>query len=92
VRFTPDTAAASGQLKEFLRSSVYESEQLTEGRRESTGRIAALFRFFMEHPERLPANYLQESAGEPLHRKVCDYVAGMTDGFLVRTCAQIGIP
>ena len=35
---------------------------------------------------------LEESAGEPLHRKVCDYIAGMTDGFLVRTCAQIGIP
>ena len=30
----------------------------------------------------LPVNYLEESAGQPLHRRVCDYIAGMTDGFL----------
>ena len=64
----------------------------TEGRRESTGRIEAVFGFFMKHPDRLPVNYLEETAGDPLHRKVCDYIAGMTDGFLVRTCAQLGIP
>ena len=91
ARFTPEAAAASAQLKDFLRFSVYESAQLIAGRRESTGRIEALFRFFMQHPERLPANYLEESAGEPLHRKVCDYIAGMTDGFLVRTCTQTNI-
>jgi dGTPase len=87
--FSPETAVGSQQLKDFLRRKVYQSERLTEDRQKSAHRIASLFEFFMEHPNRLPVNYLDESAGQPLHRAVCDYIAGMTDGFLVRTCEQV---
>jgi dGTPase len=92
ARFSAATASGSTQLKNYLREAVYQSEQLAAGRRESTGRIAALFDFFMKHPERLPVNYLEDSAGQPLHRQVCDYIAGMTDGFLLRTCVRMNVP
>jgi dGTPase len=87
--FSPETGAGSQQLKDFLRQKVYQSERLVEERQKSAHLIESLFEFFMEHPNRLPVNYLDESAGEPLHRAVCDYIAGMTDGFLVRTCEQM---
>jgi dGTPase len=89
--FTPETAAGAAQLNSFLRVKVYESEQLVASRARSTALIEALFEFFLARPECLPANYREESAGQPLHRQVCDYIAGMTDGFLVRTCAQLRI-
>ncbi len=87
--FTAETAAGNAQLRDLLRRTVYESEQLVEARRDSIGRIAKLFDRWMESPELLPVNYLQESAGQPLHRVVCDYIAGMTDGFLLRTFSQL---
>ena len=43
-----------------------------------------LFQFFLEHPERLPENYQEEAHYQPLHRLVCDYIAGMTDRFAMR--------
>ncbi len=89
--FSQDAAETSQELKEFLRAKVYQSERLAVDRQQTIGLIANLFDFFMEHPNRLPANYLEESAGQPLHRVVCDYIAGMTDGFLVRTCESLGI-
>ncbi len=89
--FTEETAAGAAQLKAFLRAQVYESEQLAASRTRSASLIEALFDFFLARPECLPANYLEESAGQPLHRQVCDYIAGMTDGFFARTCAQLGI-
>ncbi|HEV8145267.1 MAG TPA: dNTP triphosphohydrolase [Bryobacteraceae bacterium] len=92
ARFTPETAIGTAELKAFLKSRVYQTEQLAEARRQSIGRIAALFELFLEHPDRLPANYLEDSAGQPLHRQVCDYIAGMTDGFLDRTCRAMNIP
>jgi dGTPase len=92
ARFTPETAAGTAELKAFLKSRVYQTEHLADERRRSIGRIAALFELFVEHPERLPANYLEDSAGQPLHRQVCDYIAGMTDGFLDRTCRAMNIP
>jgi len=92
AQFTPETAAGTAELKAFLKSRVYQTEHLADERRRAVGRIAALFELFLEHPERLPANYLEDSAGQPLHRQVCDYIAGMTDGFLERTCRQMNIP
>lgn len=90
--FSAETAEGSAQLKALLRHTVYESAQLAGARRESVSRIEALFELFLRAPELLPANYLEESAGEPLHRVVSDYIAGMTDGFLLKTFSQLFPP
>ena len=89
ARFTPETAAGSIELKRFLRQKVYNSEAVTDSRGESTRRIAALFQFFLDNPSRLP--HREDSTGEPVHRRVCDYIAGMTDGFFLKICHQMGI-
>lgn len=89
ARFSEETAAGSAQIKALLSSTVYQSQQLADARRESVSRIAALFERFLESPELLPVNYLEESAGQPAHRVVCDYIAGMTDRFLLRTFTQL---
>jgi dGTPase len=91
ARFTAETAEGAAQLKTFLRTHVYESERLVASRKFYSVKIQALFHLFMQRPELLPASYLAESAGRPLHRQVCDYIAGMTDGFFERTCATWGI-
>ena len=91
ARFTPGAAEASAQLKRLLRQSVYESAALVRARTASVGIIGTLFEFLLAHPDRMPAAYREESAGQPLHRQVCDYIAGMTDGYFVRTCDQLGV-
>jgi dGTPase len=91
ARFTEEAAQTSAQLKRFLRASVYESPALVRARSESVSQIAGLFELLLAHPDRMPAAYRAESAGQPLHRQVCDYIAGMTDGFFLRTAAQLGI-
>ena len=91
ARFTSEAAKTSAQLKRFLRESVYESPALVQARSESVSQIAGLFELLLKHPDRMPPVYLAESAGQPLHRQVCDYIAGMTDGFFLRTAAQLGI-
>ncbi|MBV8843444.1 MAG: dNTP triphosphohydrolase [Bryobacterales bacterium] len=85
ARFSPETAAGTLALKRFLRLKVYCSEAVVQARSESAGHIAWLFDFFLRNPGRMPANYREESSGEPLHRQVCDYIAGMTDGFFAKT-------
>jgi dGTPase len=91
ARFTPEAAKTSAQLKRFLRESVYESPALVRARSDSVSKIAGLFELLLKHPDRMPAAYREESAGQPLHRQVCDYIAGMTDGFFLRTAAQLDI-
>jgi len=90
ARFTPQIAAESANLKALLQRTVYESETVIAARRESIGAIEAVFEAFVNDPKLMPVNYLEETAGQPMHRVVCDYIAGMTDRFLLRTAAQIG--
>ncbi|MEO8050232.1 MAG: dGTP triphosphohydrolase [Acidobacteriota bacterium] len=91
VRFTPSTKEGAAHLKRYLRTEVYESGQLVRERQHSVERIARLFELLLRQPDLMPAAYREESASEPLQRQVCDYIAGMTDGFFARTCDQLGI-
>ena len=89
AQFSPEAIAGARELKKFLREKVYCSEAVVRARSQSAGRIAWLFERFLENPDLMPANYRRESSAEPLHRQVCDYIAGMTDGFFLRTVEQL---
>jgi dGTPase len=91
--FSPQAAEASRALKQFLYRTVYVSPPLIEDRTRSMSMVAELFRFFCDHPDRLPESYGERASHEPVHRVVCDYLAGMTDAFFGRTFeAMIGQP
>jgi len=92
ARFSADTAAGSIELKQLLRRQVYCSETLLRLRAESSGSVAELFQFFLDHPDRLNELYPEEpDSPTKLHRRICDYIAGMTDGYFLRTCQQLGL-
>jgi dGTPase len=86
---TPQAKSASASLKSFLYRQVYSAAALLEERRRVTLMLAELFDYFLEHPGRLPAAYLEQAADQAPHRVVCDYIAGMTDGFFHRTYRRI---
>ena len=91
--FTPEAAETSRALKRLLHARVYDSALLGEDRSQSRAMIAELFQWFLAHPERLPEPHRQTAIDEPAHRVVCDYIAGMTDGFFRRIYEQqIGTP
>jgi dGTPase len=89
--FTPATAQLSREMKTFLRAQVYQSEPVRNATGGAVRRMEALFDLLLRQPERMPALYLEESASQPLHRQVCDYIAGMTDGYFLKTCDTLGI-
>ena len=86
---THGAAAAGRELKGYLHRCVYSSPALDEDRRRSIAMMAELFEFFLEHLDRLPEPYRETAAGQPPHRVVCDYIAGMTDAFFRRTYDQM---
>jgi dGTPase len=87
--FTLPTQATNRQLKQFLHHFVYFSEPLAEERRRSAAMLAELFEFYLADPGKLPGNYVETLAVAPAHRVVCDYIAGMTDGFFLRCFQQM---
>jgi dGTPase len=87
--FTTEAAATSLALKRLLHSRVYDSELLGEDRNQSMARIGEMFQWFLDHPDRLPEPNASEARGEKPHRAICDYIAGMTDGYFRRTYERL---
>ena len=51
--------------------------------------IAQMFHHLLDHPGSLPEEYREYTVDVPVPRAVCDYIAGMTDGFFHRTYQQL---
>ncbi len=77
------TARENRRLKEFLFEHLYSRPEIRADRKKISQSVAGLFRHFLTHPRSLPAFYHAKSAQEPLRRVVCDYIAGMTDRYLL---------
>jgi dGTPase len=87
--FSDEAAQQNADLKKFLLSRVYSHGPISEERERSVRALDELFGFFLEHPGRMPPYYAQQAEREPIHRVVCDYIAGMTDHFLLRQCREL---
>ena len=86
---TPEAARASGQLVQLLQGKVYRSEEINQARFETSHKVASLFKLFMSRAEALPTAYRKRAEHEPPQRVVCEYIAGMTDKFLLRLHGEL---
>lgn len=82
VAFSAEMDAQRHQLKDFLYKNVYYSPGLLADKATAEQTISELFEFFLASPGELPGGYHEKSEQEPLHRVVCDYIAGMTDSYV----------
>jgi dGTPase len=82
--FSVSMASENGRVKEFLRARLYSHPSIRAERKKITRSIEALFGHFLKHPRSLPASYHAKAQQELLERIVCDYIAGMTDTYLIR--------
>ena len=83
IAFSPQVDEERKQIKEFLYQSVYYSPAQQRDKQQAEQVIAEMFAFFTKFPRELPATYQEKTRSEPLHRIVCDYVAGMTDTYIL---------
>lgn len=84
LALSPAVDAERRQTKQFLHQYLYDSPMLSQDRERLEDVISDLFRFWMDHPEELPPSYEEQLAQERPARVVCDYIAGMTDNFILR--------
>jgi dGTPase len=87
--FSPAMAKLNGDLKRFLFARLYSQPTIVEDRDRSVAALDALFSFFVDDPRRMPFQYSELALHQPPHRVICDYIAGMTDHFLLRQCHEL---
>ena len=82
--FSQRAAEQNAALKRFLFAHIYNHPAITEDRDRSVKCLEELFAYYLAKPGSMPASYEEFAQTEARHVIVCDYIAGMTDQFLLR--------
>jgi dGTPase len=92
VRLATFSAVAEAhrlQEKRYLYNTLYTCSALSLEHDKAEEVVTALFNFWIGAPEELPPSYVDEIATEGLARVVADYIAGMTDSFILLQYAAV---
>jgi dGTPase len=81
--FSPEVEAERKQIKNFLYENLYYSPSLTGEKDDAERIVTELFTFWINNPSALSHYYQEKAEQESLPRVVCDYIAGMTDHFII---------
>ena len=75
--------------KRYLYETLYSCRELEQEHDKAEEVVTALFNFWMEEMDELPQGYIDEVETEGHARVVADYIAGMTDSFILQQYAGV---
>ncbi|MGH9773747.1 MAG: deoxyguanosinetriphosphate triphosphohydrolase [Candidatus Acidiferrales bacterium] len=81
--FSREAAEENAALKKFLHARLYDHPKVAADREKSVAALDELYCIFAARPDLMPPHYAELARREPPHRVACDYIAGMTDRFLL---------
>ncbi len=87
---SPRMEAERVATKEFLYASLYNSPGQEHVHAQAEKVIAELFAFLMAEPGLMPEDHQAQIPTEGLARTVADYIAGMTDSYIVQLWERCG--
>jgi dGTPase len=90
IRYGDDLAEANRALRKFLYQNVYYHPRVAEVNKRACEMLRKVFESYLLDPSRLGDAAARRIESEGLHRTVCDYIAGMTDRYLMEEYARVG--
>lgn len=97
LTISPLMLEAISALRLFLYENVYRTSRVHDDFKKAMKILRELYEYFMEEDIKLPSgevwgaeiNYPEDT---PRHRRVCDFIAGMTDRYALDLYTQIFFP
>ncbi len=83
VAFSPHIEELRHEAKQHLYATLYSSEELQRDLQEAAMVVRNLFACWINDPSLLPAANQSQIAGQGVARVVADYIAGMTDNYIL---------
>jgi dGTPase len=83
VVFSPAMEELRLEAKNYLYDNLYNAPELQRDHEEAELVTRTLFRAWVVNPALLPASHLSQIAAEGAPRVVADYIAGMTDQYIL---------
>lgn len=92
ITFDMDTEIAFENLHSFMFANVYTNPVCKSEESKAMDMIKRLYEYFTKNPETLPGEYAVIRDRDGAERAACDYIAGMTDHYAVKTYTNLFVP
>lgn len=89
IAMSPTVQQATDELRAFLFQKVYIGSPAKTEEGKAKNLLKQLYYYYLEHPETLPPPVHPQ---DDLPRRVCDYIAGMTDRYAILQYTRIFVP
>ncbi|MBP5225680.1 MAG: deoxyguanosinetriphosphate triphosphohydrolase [Lachnospiraceae bacterium] len=92
ILYSEEVGQAMAGLRGFLFKTVYQSPVVKQEEEKAKVMLEALFRYYMDHPDAMPASYKMFLDREDRALVVSDYISGMTDQYAVWKYEELFVP
>lgn len=92
IQFSPDIQQPFDELHSFMFDKVYTNPVCKGEETKAMDVIIRLYDYLLDKPEKIPQAYHYIIEQEGVHQAACDYIAGMSDRYLVSVYKNIFIP
>ena len=80
---SPEMEELRVEAKQYLYENLYLGDELRRAQSEAGAVVSELFERWMRDPSQLPPSYREQIPDEGAPRVIADYIAGMTDQFIL---------
>ena len=92
IRMSDGMAAVFDEFHNFMYDAVYRNPTAKGEESKVKGILGGIFDHYVGHMDELPEEFQDIARTDGAERAVCDYVAGMTDGYAMDVYSEIFIP
>ncbi len=89
IRYSEELATANRELRRFLYKNVYYHPRVAEVNRQACETLREVFEAYVLDPALLGTAATKRIESEGMYRTICDYIAGMTDRYLLEENARL---
>jgi dGTPase len=91
LRMSDKVLSSIYALRDFLFESVYESDKIMAEFRKAKKILKDLYTYYLDHTDEVFVDIPKDDKPDT-HQLVCDFIAGMTDRFALRTYEKLFLP
>ena len=89
VRYSAERKELNLELREYLYANLYYNPEVRGPNSKAVELLEAMFKYYVEKPGKLSGLARNRVRSEGVHRSVCDYLAGMTDRYLLQDYQRV---
>lgn len=89
IRYGPERRVLNLELRKYLYKNLYFNPVVNEPHIRAKQLLRDMFRYYASHPKEISDHARQRLRKDGRHRAVCDYIAGMTDRYLMSEHARL---